>query len=89
MAEKNIESTCELCRKRFLIIKQESEFYARQQIPLPRKCMECRRKHRESLRNPRKLFERACDKCQMKLMSSYAPDSPYKVYCEKCYLETI
>lgn len=89
MSEKNIESTCELCRKHFLIVRQESEFYARQQIPLPRKCMECRRKHRESLRNPRKLFERTCDKCQVKLMSSYAADSVYKVYCEECYLGTI
>ena len=89
MTEKNLEYICEQCRKNFLIIKQEADFYTRQNIPLPKKCMECRRKRRESLRNPRKLFARACDKCDTKLMSSYPSDSPYPVYCEVCYLGQI
>jgi len=38
-----------------------------------------------ALRNPRKLFERKCDKCGMEMITTYAPERLEKVYCEKCY----
>lgn len=89
MAEKNTEFTCMQCNKLFLVIKKENEFYTHQNIPLPTKCMECRRLRRETMRNPRKLFQRTCDKCEISLTSSYPSDCPYPVYCEPCYLESL
>ena len=38
------------------------------------------------LRNPRKLFDRKCDKCQIDMKTTYAPDRKEIVYCEKCYI---
>ena len=78
---------CKECGKEFSIIKQEEVFYEKKKLPLPVKCLDCRRKRREDLRNERKLYDRKCDKCGAELQSSYPTDSPYRVYCEKCYLE--
>gem|GEM_PF-4334749 len=40
-------------------------------------------------RNPRKLVTRNCDKCQQSITTSYPLNSPYKVYCEECYLKEV
>jgi CxxC-x17-CxxC domain-containing protein len=41
------------------------------------------------LRNPRKLFDRKCDKCGKDIKTTYAPDRPEIVYCEECYEKEI
>ncbi len=78
---------CKECAKEFLIIPQEQSFYTKKGLPGPEKCPECRQKRRLSLRNDRKLFKRKCDKCSKEIVSTYRPDSPYKVYCQECYWE--
>jgi CxxC-x17-CxxC domain-containing protein len=37
------------------------------------------------MRNPRKLFERDCDKCGREMITTYSPERPEIVYCEECY----
>ena len=54
---------CEVSGKPFRIIRQELEFYRKHQLPIPRRHPDQRHLDRMSLRNPRKLFERKCDKC--------------------------
>jgi hypothetical protein len=88
MQEKNVKN-CLNCKKKFLIIAHEETFYKRKNLPLPLECPECRRDKRRSIRNKRKLYKRTCDKCKADLISTYEKDSPFIVYCEKCYLETI
>jgi len=83
--------TCEKCQKNYKIIKQELKFYRQMNIPIPHKCFHCRHNERRNMRNPRKLWERTCDnsECKTVFQTSFSPDQPEKVYCEKCYLEEV
>ncbi len=77
---------CEVTGKLYKITPQELKFYRKMNLPIPRKCPDQRHKERMALRNPRKLFERNCDKCQKEISTTYAPERPERVYCEECYL---
>jgi hypothetical protein len=83
--EKSETKKCAKCEKKFLVTVHEKKFYEKQGLPFPKNCSECRRERRKGLRNERKLHKRTCDKCGVKLVSTYPSDSPYVVYCEKCY----
>lgn len=76
---------CESCSKNFRIIPQELTFYHEHLLPLPHKCPDCRHSERMQLRNPRKLWERKCQKCNKEVMSTYAPKCSETVFCEECY----
>jgi len=90
---------CGHCGKNYRIIPQELAFYRGHKYPLPGKCFECRRIERMKKRNPRKFWERECmcdrsghkhqGPCREKFQTSYSPDRPEIVYCEKCYLEAV
>ena len=80
---------CEITDKPFRIITQELAFYRKYKLPVPRRHPETRHVDRSKLRNPRKLFNRTCDKCNKDLQSSYASDRPETVYCESCYHKEI
>lgn len=80
---------CETTGKNFRIIPQELEFYRKQNIPIPRQHPDARYADRLALRNPFKLFARECAKCGAAIKTTYAPERMEKVYCEKCYLETV
>ncbi|MDP7069273.1 MAG: hypothetical protein QF815_01995, partial [Candidatus Peribacteraceae bacterium] len=81
--------TCEVSGRPFQIIDQELKFYRNHKLPVPHLHPDERHKRRMKLRNPRKLYSRECSKCSAKVESTYAPDKPETVYCEKCYLEAI
>jgi len=76
---------CEVSWKPFRIISQELEFYRKHNLPIPKKHPDIRHLERMKLRNPRKLFDRKCDKCGKEMKSTYAPDREEIVYCESCY----
>ena len=80
---------CENCQSNFKIISQELKFYQQQNIPIPKKCFKCRHYARMRQRNPRKLWSRACAKCQAPIQTTYAPNKPETVYCEACYLNEV
>lgn len=80
---------CSACYKNYKIIPQELELYRQINVPLPNKCFKCRYKARLSLRNPRKLWGRACAKCGVKIQTTYAPEKSEIVYCEECYLKEV
>lgn len=80
---------CEECGKNYKIIEKEKKFYEKMDLPVPTKCFMCRHMDRLALRNPRKLWERDCDKCNAKIKSSFAPEQSEKVYCEQCYLKEV
>jgi len=84
-----IKKTCEECKKKFLIIEQELAFYKKKELPLPKRCPQCRQKLRLSFKNPRKLYKRTCDRCKAEILTTYPPDTPYKIYCQKCYWQEI
>ena len=84
------------CTTAFLITNMELTIYKKLNIPLPEKCFPCRFKDRLNKRTPRKLWHRTCmcnkgnhfhgaGKCEVEFETSYAPERPEIVYCEKCY----
>ncbi len=78
---------CDKCKKAYRIIKPELEFLRKEELPLPRLCVECRYAERILQRNKFHLFHRQCMKegCTNEFETSYAPDRPEIVYCESCY----
>ena len=89
-----------LCTTAFKITPLELSLYKILKLPIPEKCFPCRRQDRFTLRNPRKLWQRqcACDKenhfhgskkCEVEFETSYVPERPEIVYCEKCYQQEI
>ncbi|MDD5721427.1 MAG: hypothetical protein PHT16_03205 [Candidatus Pacebacteria bacterium] len=85
----------EQCTEAFKIIAPELQFYQRMNLPLPHLCPNCRHYQRLKQRNPLKLWHRACmcektththiGKCPVEFETSYAPERPEIIYCEKCY----
>ncbi|MFA6305968.1 MAG: hypothetical protein WC651_04590 [Candidatus Gracilibacteria bacterium] len=80
---------CEHDGKPFRIIPQELNFYKKHKIALPHICPDCRHFARRAQMNPRKLYDRKCQKCGLDLKSTYSPTRPEIIHCEKCYLETL
>ena len=81
--------SCQTCSKQYKIQKAELKFYRKMNLPIPRKCPDCRHADRMKLRNPRKLWKRNCDKCLKEIQTTFAPERPEKVYCEACYLKEV
>ena len=80
---------CAKSGKFYKIIPQELKFCRTIGVPIPRNCPDQRHSDRMELRNPRKLYDRKCNKCELSVKSTYSPDRPEVIYCEKCYLESV
>ncbi len=90
----------EQCTEAFKILPEEFQFYKKINVALPRLCPNCRHFDRLKRRNPIKLWHRSCmcekanhlhgaDKCEVEFETSYAPERPEIVYCEKCYQQEV
>ncbi len=79
------------CTRAFKINPNEFSFYKKENIPLPRLCPNCRHFERSKKINPPKLWHRSCMKegCTNEFETSYSPDRPEIVYCEKCYQQEV
>lgn len=79
------------CTSAFKIVPNEFTFYKKHALPLPRFCPNCRHYQRLKYRNPMKLWKRKCmkDGCQNEFETSYSPERPEIVYCEKCYQQEV
>jgi|CXWL01.1.fsa_nt_gi hypothetical protein len=80
---------CEVTGKPFRIIPQELKFYREQGLPIPRRHPDQRHKDRMELKNPRRLWDRDCDKCGLAIQTSYEQGRPEIMYCEDCYLKEV
>ena len=80
---------CTECSRNYRLIERELKFYKKMNIPIPRKCWNCRFTDRIRRRGPYKFWKRACDKCNKEIMTNYAPDRPEIVYCESCYQKEV
>ncbi len=80
---------CEKTKKPFRFTKSELEFYKKHNIALPRKSPEARHIERMKLRNPRKIYNRNCDKCGINIKSTFSPTRPERILCKDCYLKEI
>ena len=79
------------CTTAYRIVPEELQFYRQKNIPLPRYCPNCRHYQRLKYRNPMKLWHRKCMKegCVNEFETSYAPDKPEIIYCERCYQDAV
>ncbi len=87
------------CTGAFKIVLRELEFYKMNNLPLPHYCPNCRHFNRLKQRNPMKLWHRKCmcDKqnhnhdgvCPNEFETSYVPERPEIIYCEKCYQQEV
>ncbi len=90
---------CKKCERNYKITPNEFSFYKKWRIPVPRHCFFCRLEKRFSLRTPSRLWYRSCmcekgnhghaGKCPNEFETSYAPDRPEIVYCERCYQQEV
>jgi len=78
---------CKITGRPFKINPQELAFYIHNDLPIPDKHYETRYQERIARRNPRRLWRRKCMNggCNNKFETTYAPDRPERVFCEKCY----
>jgi hypothetical protein len=77
------------CGKFYRIAIGELKLLKRFNIPVPRKCPDCRHMARIKRVNPPFLYNRNCDKCGIEIKTSFAPDRPEIIYCEKCYKQEV
>ena len=95
----------EQCTEAYRIIPQELDFLRKMNLPIPRLCPNCRHYQRIKQRNPLRLWHRQCmcdykiykntakhdheGRCPNEFETTYAPERPEIVYCEKCYLREV
>jgi len=80
---------CRETGRPFRIIPQEILFYIENSIPLPVLHPDERRRLRRSMRDPRHMHDRECDKCSARIQTPYSPDRSEKIYCEECYRQEV
>ncbi|MBI5152000.1 hypothetical protein HZA39_00535 [Candidatus Peregrinibacteria bacterium] len=80
---------CAECNKQYKFIPQELSFYKTLGLPEPKFCYNCRYQHRFLRKNPKQLWERDCAKCEAKILTTYSPERPEIVYCDKCYTKML
>ncbi len=81
--------TCASSGKLYKIIPPELAFYQKENIPPPDRSPEQRYRDRLSKKNPRQLRKTQCDNCSVEIYTSQMGERVEKVYCEKCYLESL
>mgnify|MGYP001578349921 CR=1 FL=1 len=87
----HMRSCNDRCTMAFRIIQNELNICKMLDVPLPKLCPNCRHMSRMSLLNPLKLYHRKCMKkgCDNEFETSYAPERPEIVYCERCYQQEV
>ncbi len=85
---------CSHCQKSFAIDNIDQNFYQKIAvhvadrkfpIPAPDICADCRRQIRLAFRNERNLYQRNCSLCQKSMISIYAANKEFPVYCTACF----
>jgi len=76
---------CQNCHNSFVIAPEDFAFYEKIQVPPPTFCPRCRLQRRLAFLNLTNLYHRKCDLCKKDMISMYAPNIPYKVYCPECW----
>jgi DNA-directed RNA polymerase subunit RPC12/RpoP len=72
--------TCLNCKQTFTIEPEDFDFYEKIKVPPPTRCPQCRLVRRFNWHGYRVLYKRKCDYSGEMVISTYHPNSPYKVY---------
>ena len=92
----NVEARCTGAYK---ILPDELSFYKQMNLPIPRYCPNCRYHDRLAWKKHFHFYKRQCmcdmathqheGRCKNEFETSYVPDGPEIVYCEKCYQQEV
>ncbi len=79
------------CTTAFRIIQNELNISKMLNVPLPKLCPNCRHIERMNFLNSPRLYNRKCMKegCDNEFETSYAPERPEIIYCERCYQQEV
>jgi hypothetical protein len=77
--------SCTTCDRRYKINNLEFDLLKKMNLPLPTQCLKCRENSLFARLQPAKLFNRVCAKCEKEIRTSFSPERPEIIYCEKCY----
>jgi hypothetical protein len=77
------------CSRAYKIGQGELKLLQQLHLPLPHECPECRRMRRFKSVNLPIFYDRTCARCNAPIQTSYAPDRPEVIYCEKCYQQEV
>ncbi len=80
-----MQKNCKTCGNGFEIRKADTIFYEQVKVPPPVDCPDCRAMKRLAFRNERTFYKRSCDMCSKDIVSLYAKDSQFPVYCHECW----
>ncbi len=80
---------CGICDRKYKIAGLEFDLLRKMNMPLPNACVKCRDDARFKKLQMPGLYDRSCLKCSKSIKTSYAPDRPEIVYCEKCYQQEV
>jgi hypothetical protein len=76
---------CQNCKQEFTIEPEDFLFYEKIKVPPPTFCPECRFKARYAFRNQTALYKRTCGLCNKNIITMYAPEKSFPVYCRECF----
>lgn len=85
---------CKQCSSPFEVTDDDRKFYEKVSptinsktylIPSPTFCTPCREQRRLAVPNVRNFYHRECDLCKKSMVSAYATDGPFTVYCQDCW----
>ncbi len=76
---------CKNCNSPFIIEPDDFSFYEKIGVPAPMFCPDCRFQRRLLWRNERTFYRRACDLCKRNMIAVYPAETPFPVYCQKCW----
>ncbi|MDD5721016.1 MAG: hypothetical protein PHT16_01030 [Candidatus Pacebacteria bacterium] len=77
--------SCQNCQKDFTIEPEDFNFYGKIKVPSPSWCPECRIVRRFAIHNTWSLFWRNCEKCGIKTLSTFEPETKITTYCQPCW----
>lgn len=80
-----MDKKCGQCGLNFAYNEHDKEMLARFAVPESELCFSCRQQRIYNYRNERSLYQRKCDKCKKGMISMFAQDCGYTVYCYDCW----
>jgi hypothetical protein len=75
--------TCTECAQSYNVTSVDEYFLNKFSVPEPKRCPSCRERRRLLFLNMLNLFRRTCDATGAAIVSSYPPDSAFKVYSQR------
>jgi len=87
---------CASCKRNYNIVQSELDFYKSQNIPIPRRCPDCRYKARIAQRPARHTENKKCNcgskshlhgssPCPNNFETPFTSKDANKIYCKECY----